>query len=288
MGAAALYADVLGEQGLAEYRRLAAAAWNKLPSRSGKARAGDEGAGRYALKNILDFFAGRDGDVDARIALRANDLSSQWSYLQLAEFCLSHGRGEEALRRAEEGLRLFEDDEPDERLLFFTVKLLSKAGRKADAEAHLWRAFEKAPSLDIYKQLLEHGGPAAAGRAVALVEKRAAGKQRSARNGDANLLIGILMHDKKFDLAWSAVSKVGAAADVKQELARASDRQHPSEALEVYAAEVEVLANHGSYDEAAKVIARMKKIRNATEQAAYVADLKVRHGRKRNFMKLLG
>ena len=56
----------------------------------------------------------------------------------------------------------------------------------------------------------------------------------------------------------------------------------------MYAAQVEQLANSGTYEEAMKVIARMGKIRSATEQAAYVADLKMRHGRKRNFMKLLG
>jgi hypothetical protein len=32
----------------------------------------------------------------------------------------------------------------------------------------------------------------------------------------------------------------------------------------------------------------MGKIRSTTEQVAYVADLKARHGRKRNFIKLLG
>jgi hypothetical protein len=29
-------------------------------------------------------------------------------------------------------------------------------------------------------------------------------------------------------------------------------------------------------------------LRSATEQAAFVADVKARHGRKHNFMKLLG
>ena len=32
----------------------------------------------------------------------------------------------------------------------------------------------------------------------------------------------------------------------------------------------------------------MAKLRSPPEQAAYVADLKTRHGRKRNFMKLFG
>jgi hypothetical protein len=34
-GAVALYADVLGETGLAEYHRLAAEAWEKIPPYSG-------------------------------------------------------------------------------------------------------------------------------------------------------------------------------------------------------------------------------------------------------------
>ena len=287
--AVALYADVLGERGLAEYRRLATAAWDKLPPRSGKARAGHDDFGRYhQLKDILDFFAERDGDIDARIVLRAKDLSSQWDYLQLAEFCSAEGRHEEALRRAEEGLWLFEDDRPDERLLFFTVKLLSKARRKADAAAHLWRAFEKAPSFELYKQILKFEGHAAGKRAIALLVSRVAARQRPAWNDGLELLIKILMHEKQFDVAWSTVKKFDASVYTKQELAHASDRQHPSEALQVYAAQVEQLASGGNYDEAVKVIARMGKIRSVPEQAAYVADLKMRHGRKRNFMKRLG
>jgi hypothetical protein len=287
--AVALYPDVLGERGLAEYRHLATAAWDKLPSRSGKVGAGHGDFGRYfQLTNILDFFAERDGDVDARIALRAKDLSSQWDYLQLAEFCSAEGRHEEALRRAEEGLWMFEDDRPDERLLFFTVKLLSKARRKADAEAHLWRTFEKAPSFELYKQILKFAGHAAGKRAIALLESRVATRRRPGWNDGLELLIRILVHEKQFDMAWSTVKKFNASVYAKQELARASDQQHPSEALEVYAAQVEQLATGGIYDEAVKVIARMGKIRSTSEQAAYVADLKMRHGRKPNFMKLLG
>lgn len=67
-GAADRYADVLGKSGLAEYRRLAAAAWDKLPPRSGKPH-GDY-SGRYdRLQNILDRFFERDGDTDARIGI---------------------------------------------------------------------------------------------------------------------------------------------------------------------------------------------------------------------------
>src|SRR3546814_2909680 len=82
-GAAALYAEVLGAEGLGEYRRLAIEAWEDLPPLSGRARERHEFSTNYhRLKDIIDFFAERDGDVDARIALRTKDLSSPWSYLQ--------------------------------------------------------------------------------------------------------------------------------------------------------------------------------------------------------------
>jgi SWIM zinc finger len=286
-GAAADYADMLGEQGLAEYRRLATAAWDKLAAKVRKPRDSDDDFSVYRLQPILDFFAERDGDVEARIALRAKNLTSQWNYLQLAEFCLAQGRKEEALRRAEEGLWLFEDDRPDERLLFFAVKLLTKAGRKADAEAHLWRAFEKQASLELYKQLHRTGGAPAADRAVALLEDRLTNNEPSRSAHRADLLVSILMEGKRFDTAWSIVHKFGASPSVKQTLVEATDTKYPREALEFYAAQVEQLAGAGIYADAGKLIGRMAKLRKAPEHAAFVADLKVRHARKRNFMKLL-
>jgi len=43
-----------------------------------------------------------------------------------------------------------------------------------------------------------------------------------------------------------------------------------------------------AYAGAAKLIARMAALRNPAEQTSYVAALKLRFGRKRNLMKLLG
>ena len=152
-GAAATYADVLGEAGLAEYRRRASEAWEKLPPRfNGRGSMQDHDSGYDCLQRMLDFFAERDGDVEARIALRAKDLSSPWKYLELAEFCLSQGREEEALSRAEEGLWIFEDGQPEARLVGFAAQLMVKKKRMSDAEALLWRAFEKAPSSRILWQ----------------------------------------------------------------------------------------------------------------------------------------
>ena len=53
----------------------------------------------------------------------------------------------------------------------------------------------------------------------------------------------------------------------------------------------EELAGRGgdaAYAEGAKLIARMASLQSAAEQTAYVAALKMRHGRKRKFVALLG
>jgi tetratricopeptide (TPR) repeat protein len=294
-GSVALYADMLGEAGLAEYRRLATEAWEKIPPYSGGKMQQEELAefvgDRHQLMRILDFFAERAGEVDSRIALRARDLSSQWSYLQLAEFCLSHGREEEALRRAEEGLWMFEDERPDQPLVLFAAELLSKAGRKGDAETHLQRAFEKSPTLELYKRLCEFGGVAARERVFKFLEAKQASTEKIRWHNPGDLLIRIWMHEKMFDAAWAAVRKHGASMALKEQLAGDSEATHPGEALGVYAERVDQLADLGgafAYAEAAQLVARMAALRPKAEQVAYVLALKERFGRRRNFMKLLG
>jgi uncharacterized Zn finger protein len=291
-GAVALYADVLGEVGLAEYRRLATEAWEKIPPYSGGRMRQEEFLGNQDhLMRILDFFAERAGEVDTRIALRAKDLSSPWSYLQLAKFCLSHGREEEALRHAEEGLWVFENGRPDEGLVLLAAELLSKAGRDGDAEACLQRAFEKAPSLELYTRLRKFGGEATRDRVVKFLEDRQIRGARIGWHDAADLLIRIWMHEKMLDAAWAGVRKHGASMALKEALAGDSEATHPREALEVYAARVDQLANAGgasAYAGAAKLVARMATLRSKTEQVTYVLELKVRFGRRRNFMKLLG
>lgn len=285
-----LYEDVLGETGLTEYRRLALQAWAELPPRAGQAQSTYDG--RYdRLKDILDFFAERAGDTDARIALRAKDLTSPVSYLQLAEFCLSQGREDEALRRAEEGLWVFEDGQPDERLVVFTVGLLVKVGRNADAERVLCQAFDKSPSLKLYIQLGAVGGEEARRRAVELLRSRL-GQQPSTRwRHPADLLVGILAHDNDFDGAWAAVQDYGASMSAREALAAASEASHPRQAIAIYAERIDLLVDGGgntAYAEAAKLLTKMASLRSSAEQDSHVAALKARFGRKRNFMSLLG
>jgi len=291
-GAASAYAEVLGEEGLAEYRRLADEAWATPPPDDG---GGDElqlDGAYFRLKSILDFFAERDGDVDARIALRAKDLTSPASYLQLAQFCLEQGRADEALRWAEEGLWVFEDRRPDEWFVRFTAGLLSDAGRSEQAETLLRGAFEKEPGRALYTEIRELGGDAARDWAITVLHARLTGGAPTRSRAPADLLMGILLEEGMVDAAWSVLRRHGGTSiPMRMDLCRVSETTHPNEVSGVYEERVEDLIRGGTndgYAEAAKLVARMALLRSKTDHTAYVAALKERHARKRNFMKLLG
>src|SRR5262249_51081056 len=144
------------------------------------------------------------------------------------------------------------------------------------------------PSFELYKQLRAIAGEAATERAVASLQARVANNERGAFAHRADLLVSILMHEKRFDAAWAVVHKSAVSPHVKQTVVEATDTKYPREALAFYTAQVESLAGAGIYTDAVKLIKRMARLCDTTEHAAFVADLKVRHARKRNFMKLLG
>jgi len=277
---------VLGERGFAEYRGLAEAALQKCAARSRKSEGSPDLDRR--LVNIMDFFAERDGDVDTRIALRTRDLSSTYGYLALAQFCQEHNRGQDALRYAEEGLWRFEDGRQDEGLVLFTADLLESADRRGDAEAHLWRAFEKTPSFELYARLRKIGGEGARQRSLKSLEQRCARQRGGGWNNPSDLIVEIHMSENAFDDAWASLRKFDVSIELKSELAKATEKTHPTEAIAIYEADVERLATGGGYAEAARLIKRMSALRSKGEHAAYLAALKERHGRKRNFMKQLG
>lgn len=287
-GAAATYADILGKAGLAEYRRLAGAGFRKLPPRGRKKGYDDQ---RSRLSRMMDYFAERDGDLEARIAIREADQSSPWDVLKLAEFCLEHGREEEALRRAEEGLWLFEDDRPDERLYLFVARLLGKKARKEEAVAHLMRAFDTAPSLTLHESLKSVGGAKASEAAIVKLRSMIAASRPTARDTRSDLLIEILITEKQYEDAWVVLRERGAGAGLALKLAEKSEKTHKTEGIAVYRRHIESLVRMGgnrSYDEAATYIARLANLQTAAAHAAYLDDLRARHKAKRNFIKLLG
>lgn len=301
-GASETYADVLGDIGLAEYRRLTNEAWQSVkPLRAGGRPAHDEQySTRFRLASILESFAEREGDVDARIAIRANDLSTAYAYLGIAQLCLDHRREAEALKWAEEGMWQFEDH-PDERLVFFTADLYRRIGRKEDVDKLLWQSFERLPSIELYRKLTAAAGSrkaaieAARDRAVALLRAKLGKPETKARwSSPRELLLRLLISEKLVAEAWEVVRNYGCRESQLIDLARQSEHSHPDEALSAYAHEVERLVSLGgkqNYEEASKIIARTQSIRKRlganADHAVFLADFTSRHKAKRNLMKLL-
>jgi uncharacterized Zn finger protein len=297
-GASATYAAVLGDAGLAEYRRLAEEAWKKLAPLNPRSRDEDRYGLRFRLASILESFAERDGDADARIEIRKKDLSSAYDYLGIAQLCATHGRDVDALKWAEEGLWQFEDN-PDSRLIVFTGELYERLGRSADAEALLWREFERAPSIDFYKQMkaVLGGGSLVQDRAVAflksqLTEPKSRSSPRWASLPD--VLLRLLVAERLFDDAWEVAAKHDIRAHERMGLAEASEASHPARAWTVYADHVEDIVRSGgqrNYQEACRVIERIRELRarlgEMDAHAIWLDDLALRHKAKRNFMKLL-
>ena len=142
--------------------------------------------------------------------------------------------------------------------------------------------------MALYGRLRKLGGAGATRRMIDLLRQKLSASSRW--DSPADLLVGIMIGEEMFDAAWDLVREHGASRGMEDALARASETTHASEALAVHARRVEELVRtggKGSYEDAAALIVRMGALRDAAAQAAYLADLRGRHGRKRNFMRLL-
>jgi len=303
-GASEAYEDILGDVGLAEYRRLASEAWQKIKPRRATGRQGqdDQFGARYALAAILERFAEREGNIDGAIAIRARDLSTAYDYLGIAQLCLDHGREPEALKWAEEGLWQFEDT-PDERLIFFASDLYRRIGRGEDADKLLWQAFERRPSIQPYERLKSAAGAdrmladAVRDRALAWLRaqvEKPTGQSAMRWSSPAELFVQMAMAEGLLTEAWMVVNDRGCNEYLLEQLAEASEQSHPAEALKVYADGVERRVRVGgpvNYERACQIVGRMRVLREGlgetAQHAAYLDDLRNRHKAKRNFMKLL-
>ncbi|MGR4863853.1 SWIM zinc finger family protein [Caulobacter sp. LARHSG274] len=266
------YAEVLGDAGMAEYRRLATTAWAAVPVK--------ERAGQYALRAILDDFARQDGDLDARIALRSADLSGPYAYLEIIQICREGERQDLALKWARDALWIFEDV-PNVRLVSAAAELEAEAGRGDEALALLWRTFERSPNLDLLHHLKRLSPTDVVDRAAKILEAGAFW----------TMLLDLLLAERRLDAAWAIVSRHPIDDWRLRDLADASHQTHRQEAQAVYErlAESQVrLANAGAYDMAIKLIRlRGQVCDDPASHAAYVEDVAKRHKAKRTFIQRL-
>jgi tetratricopeptide (TPR) repeat protein len=312
-GAAETYAEVLGEAGLARYRHLAEAEWERLPTLA-PVQEGIElhDSGRFTVTYMMESLAHAFHDVDMEIAVRSRDLSSAYRFLEIAQVCRDAGRPDEALDWAERGVRAF-PERTDHRLREFMADEYLRRARGDDAMAVIWAQFHEQPALAAFQLLKRYAdqiGTWAPWRSRALAEVRRSIDQAKAagptpaRIGraryrwdlppDGSRLVDILLWERHVDEAWSEAHALGCSPGLLLLLAAERQATHPDDAIPIYRQEVERLlqvSDKGNYAQAVELLGRigplMSRLGRATEFASYLADIRAANARRPAFTSLL-
>jgi uncharacterized Zn finger protein len=302
--AAASYAEVLGAEGIAEYRRLATVEWDALPP-LGPGQE-ERSSRRFRITQIMETLAELTGDVDAVAEVLARDQSSAYQFVRIAELYTKAGRYEDALAWAEKGLALHGG--PDSRLVEAAAEEYHRAGRGADAVRVAWDAYDASPALRTYRQLAEQATRAGLWpdwheKSLALLRERIAHEDRRPARGratrwaasgvDSSTLVEVLLYDGDVEQAWAEASAAGCRRDLWLKLAGLREGEHPLEAIPIWQGEIERVIdakNNQAYAEAVDLIIRVHRLMRAADCEAdfppYTAKLRTQHKPKRNLMKL--
>ena len=306
-GAVLTHAEVLGEAGLAEYRRRAEVEWATVPPLGPGSGIGRSFEGRrFRIASIMESLARAAGDVDELVTVKARDLSSPYAFLEIAQVCLDAGRADEALDWAEQGVRAFPDTS-DGRLRAFLAESYHQQSRHDEALALVWAPFEARPTVEGFAVLKAHASrvdawPAWRDRALqaaraAVVEAR--GKKRPAPNrwdtpSDDSALVRMYLGEDDVEAAWREAVELGCSEAVWRELARRRETDHPVDAIPIYQREVEALLRTARSDGYAAAVELLRHIRGLmirigaeAEFTGYLATVRAGHARKRNLTKML-
>jgi uncharacterized Zn finger protein len=299
------YADVLGEKGLAEYRRLAEKEWADVPAlgpdREDRPRYYGK---REILADIMQTLAYRSGDVEALVAIKSKDLSNSFAYLEIARLYKQQGDDEKALEWAEEGAWVFPGGgHPD--LRRFLADEYHDRGRHDEAMDLAWKEFAEVPRLHYYQELKAHADRAGAWKqwrekALGFLREDIARKEKKSNNRylmfsvDNSELVGILLWEGNVEEAWQEAKKGGCSDGLWLDLAARREECHPEDSLAVYQGRIEPLVNQTNkkaYADAYKLLLRVRELMHRLGRQAefdeYVELLRLEYKRKRNFMKLL-
>lgn len=298
-GAMSRYADMLGEPGLAVYRRLAERDWSSLPA-LGPDEPGTYDGRRFQLTRIMESLAELAGDADAETEILSRDLSSAYQFVRIAKRYLRDGRHGDALRWAERGIQEFGSADP--RLVEIAAEEYRHAGRGPAAVQLLWDALDASPTLGNYQRLAEHAGRDgswsrwrewALDRVRDQIARREPPKYRWQPPADATLLVEILLWEDDPDRAWAEAQRGGCSGSVSMRLARACQDARPLEVIPLYQQRIESLIdakNNHVYAEAVELLGQVEVLFSnaglATCFSGYVSSVRRRHKPKRNLMKL--
>ena len=286
------YADALGDEGLAVYRREVAkrsVPVNAPEHRVGTSRDFYGGLPSFAAKYAAERLAIIDRDVDRLVELLGGDLSSPHQFQRVAEAMVELGDVDDALRWARRGIAETSGWQVA-KLYDLATDLLSVGGDMEEVVVLRRHHHERMPSASTYAKLQAAAGAVDAwaievdrARAV-LVERDPAG------------FIDALLADGEADEAWT----VAAAGDREilasqwLRLAEAREPTAPGDAMAVYlrlADEVLVRADKRAYRDAVRHLAAARRAATAADRTDEITEhlggLRERNRRRPSFMAML-
>ena len=304
--AAETYAAVLGEKGLAVYRRLAETEWGKVPAlRPGQDDTEKYGK-RFRITHIMQSLARQSGDVEALVAVKQRDLSLAYNYLDIAETYKRASKHEKALEWAERGTTAF-PKHTDSRLREFLANEYHRRKRHNEAMALVWAEYTDSPRLHEYQNLKTHAGKIGTWgqwrekaleylrrQIAAAINERRKDRWAAYRDGDHSELARIFLWERDIEAAWREAQEGGCSNSLWLELAAKREIEHPEDALPIYQRQIEpVLArkNNEAYKEAVGFLKKIRQLMGQlgrdSEFSEYTSKLRAAHKAKRNFIKLL-
>jgi len=300
-GAAETYADVLGKEGLAEYRHLVKKEWENLPTLAPGDKE-DYQSKRYKVTAMMEALAKASGDVDELILIKSRDLSCAYRFLQIAEIYRAAKRHDKALAWAEKGVTAFAGN-PDTRLEEFLAAEDARRKQFNKAVALVWGMFERTPSLEAWKRLKKYADKAGTWDkewrdwALDHVRDQIAEQKKKAGTSrwflpDHSLLVEIFLFEKDVESAWHEASHGGCHAELWRALGSALGSVNPVRAASCWQRLVDPSIdrkNNHAYDEAVRLLESIGGwLKNAGKEAVFtslIADIRLRHKAKRNLMQ---
>lgn len=299
------YSDVLGEDGIAVYRKLAEEKWKSIaPLKPGDSE--DYRSDRFHITRIMEALAEQAGDLNVLVAVKTKDLSSAYHFLEIAELLKNSGDESGALEWAEKGVLTF-PERTDARLRDFLANEYHKRKRHNEAMDLMWKGFYESPDLERYKKLRESAKRAKEWEkwrekvicyikdSIKRKDEKLSGEKRFAFRTDySELLVCVYIWERDIEKAWKQAGQDGCSRRTWLKLAGLREKQYPADSVKIYKAEIEPTlgqTNNQAYKEAAEYLRKiktlMKNMGQEKEFNAYLQSLCETYKRKRNFIKLI-
>jgi hypothetical protein len=283
------FAEALGPRGLADVARLT--------EERGVTAEPDSWTAQWGIKDLREQLAAVSGDIDAHVAVLAEDLRGAHRYSEIMEVLRDAGRDDAAEQWARKGLAEYPSGFQTDRLRDQLVDLLLDGDREADAVAVCREIYERRAIHQDYLKL-RHAArqagqwPDLSGWALNLLRDRAQADQRYVRE-----LISVLVREDLLDEAWAAAMANPGQVPESQwfQLIEVREKDHPTDVIRPYQDLIEIGLEKASdkyrYPKAIKTIRRLRdSYQRADDEAgfsAYLADLRQRHRRKTSFLTKL-